>query len=92
MQDKYMETMLGKAKPGFYKFIRKDPSDPAGRAYGSAILVTGKKSDYQPYKKYVEMQFIPLDKYYRFRKYSESSMVKIEIISNKEGFDAIFSR
>ena len=83
-----METKLGKAKPGFYRFIRKDPKSKSGRAYGT-ILVTGKLG-YQGLRATQHIEFIPLDPEYEFYPYSESVTVLIETVSNKEGFDTIF--
>jgi hypothetical protein len=83
-----MEIKLGEAKPGFYK----DPSNPSGRAYGSVILVTGRRSTWQPYERSIQWQFIPLDARYRFAAYSEGAVVKLEPVSNKIRFEAIFNR
>ena len=86
-----METTLGKAKPGFYKFLRKAPDEPGGRSHGPAVLVTGKLG-YQGGYKTPQIRFIRLDDWSDFQVYDESATIKIETVSNKIGFDTIFSR
>lgn len=88
------QVYLGEAKPGFYKLIRKisPPSDK--RAYGPVILVTGKLSDHQS-SSYDFMQILPLA-YEKWEKhgpeeYFEGKNIRLEKVSKKIGFDAIFT-